>query len=69
MHNALDNARLRLVDLESLQGKLDKFNMKVVGLEAKVDKLKLKVAEAKEVDISKFKESDAYKLVLNTATT
>lgn len=44
---------------------MDKLNIKVVELEAKVDELKLKVAEANEVSITKFKESNAYKLMLN----
>lgn len=48
---------------------MDELNMKAVGLEAKLDYLKLKVVEAKVAHITKFKESDAYKLAHNTTVT
>lgn len=43
--------------------------MSVVGLKAEVYELKMKVVKGKKVDIAGFKESDAYDLALNTATT
>lgn len=43
--------------------------MKAVRLEAKVAKLKLKVIKAKEVSITKFRESNIYKLMLNATVT
>lgn len=52
-------------DLEGLCRKLGELNKKSVGLEIKVGKLRSKVAEANEIDIAKFKELDAYMLVLN----
>lgn len=39
--------------------------MKAVGLEAGVDELKWKVVGVKKVGITKFNESDTYKLALN----
>lgn len=66
VQKALEDAKLKLVEMESLQANLDKLNTKVIGLETEVDELKTKVSEVKEVGIIEFKESDAYKLVLNT---
>lgn len=51
-----------------MQGKLDELSVKVVRLEAKVDELKLKVAQAKDVGIIKFKKLNTYNLSLNTTT-
>lgn len=68
MQKVLDDVRLKLADLECLQMKLDELNVKAVGLEVEVLELKLKVAKAKEVGIAEFKESDTYKLTLNTVT-
>lgn len=48
-----------MADLESLQGKLDELNVKIVGLGVEMDKLKMKVPKAKEIGITEFKESDA----------
>lgn len=61
----MDDTKLRLVDLEGLQGKLDKLNVKAVRLEIEVDKLKLKVIETKEIGIIEIKKSNNYKLALN----
>lgn len=49
-----------------MQEKLYKLKGKVVGLEVEVKELKAKVLKAKEVNIVEFKESDTYKLALNT---
>lgn len=66
MQKALDDTRLRLADLEHLREKLDEFNMKVASLEAEMDKLKLNMTASKKVSIVNFKESNSYKLMLNT---
>lgn len=49
-----------------MERELDELNMKAVGLEAEVGKLKVKVVKVKEVSTTKFKELDTYMLVLNT---
>lgn len=61
----MEDAKLKLANLEGLQRKLDKLNVKAVGLKTEVVELKLKVAKAKEVGITEFKELEAYKLMLN----
>lgn len=52
MQKALDNAKLKLVDLEDLEGKLDELNVKAIRLETKVDELKVKVERLKRSTLS-----------------
>lgn len=65
MQKGLKDARLKLAEIEDLQEKLDKLKGRAMGLEAKVNKLKTKMSDAKKVSITEFKELDTYKLALN----
>lgn len=60
MQKDIEDARVRLADIEDLQEKLDELTMKDVGLDSEVGKLKVKVVEPNKVSIAKFK------LMLNT---
>lgn len=65
VQKVLENARLKLAEIESLLGKLEELIAKTTELEVKVGELKVKMVEAKKVGIIKFKESNNYKLELN----
>lgn len=54
------------MEFDTLHRKMDKLKDKARGLEAWVDELKDKVSRAKDVGVAEFKESDAYRLELNT---
>lgn len=69
MYEPLESTEHKLVDIEGLQDKLDRFNAKTIGLEAKVIGLKAKMTETKEINIAEFKEFDAYKLEFNMIAT
>lgn len=55
VHMALDNAKLRLAELEGLHKKLNELKVEVMGLETKVDGIKSKVAKAKGIGITNLR--------------
>lgn len=66
VQKSLEDTKFKLVEMESLQEKLDKLKRRAMGLEAEVDKLKTKVSKAKEVSNIEFTELGTYKLAFNT---
>lgn len=61
----LEDAKLRLVELEGLQEKLDELKGKAAGLKVEMGELKTKVSKAKKVDVVEVKKLDTCKLALN----
>lgn len=69
VQNALENSKHKLVDMECLKEKLKELNAKVIGLEAKVGELKVKISKTKKASIIEFKQFDTYQLELNMTVT
>lgn len=69
LKKALEEANQKLKRAREVEKSLVKANKKALELEAKVERLKIKVLEAKNIGMVEFKDSEAYKSHLTKTTT